>query len=232
MPNLIRSYTYLYRTGAENISKENTDIIKFAECLLRLFTILELVDTVYSSKNFKIFLLNENPKVLGDTSIETIKADFDKHIEKEWTIEDIRQFIVEYNKNTLVYLNEYLYAKEKGLPFNFSDDPKNVEVEHILPKSGKDIESKRIEAGISPEDFVFIANQLGNKIVLEGKINKAISNESFISKKHNSNKKSYCDSQYNLAKALSEYPNNNWTKDDIERATGKVAERIIKFIFP
>jgi len=47
-------------------------------------------------------------------------------------------------------LNEYLYAKEKGLEFSFND---NTNVEHIMPASGKNISTIRNDAKLSMEDF-------------------------------------------------------------------------------
>ena len=39
------------------------------------------------------------------------------------------------------------------------------------------------------------------------------------------------DSKYHIASALVNYESDQWTKDDIEKANEKVADRIIKFLF-
>ncbi|MBV6439211.1 MAG: hypothetical protein EPGJADBJ_00850 [Saprospiraceae bacterium] len=221
---------YLYRYEPDDISQE--DVLEISECLLRLFTILELVDAGYSSKNFKTFLFSENIKlVVKDTAIDEIKEDFNNHISKNWTVINIKELIYEYDKNILVYLNEYLYAKSKGDDFDFAE---NVNIEHIMPASGRNIDTIRQDAGITDQDeFNSIVNKLGNKILLEESINKSLGREWFKTKKQTSvnNKSGYKDSKYAIAQALINFSNDTWGKDDIDTATKKAVERIVKFIF-
>lgn len=222
--------SYLNRFDVEEISEER--ISQVVECLLRLFAILELVDTGYSSASFKTFLFGENIKLVNAAiSEEEIEHDFMEHISKKWTKEDLHNSLMDYDKNILVFLNEYLYAKEKERTFQLAE---NVNVEHIMPASGHNIESIRIDAGIgTKEEFKNIVNQLGNKILLEEDINKSISNEWFKTKKLNSvkTKMGYKDSAYSLALDLVNYPSDTWTVADISKATEKVADRITSFIF-
>ena len=222
--------SYLYRYKLEDITKET--VFDVGECLLRLFTLLELVDAGYSSTNFKTFLFGENIKFVdNNVSCDEIKKDFDLHIRKNWKEEDISQAVSDYEKNILVFLNEYLYAKEKNVDFNFSE---TVNIEHIMPASGHNIDVIRVDAGIeSQEEFTQIVNKLGNKILLEENINKSIGNEWFKTKKQRSitDKAGYKDSRYNIAKSLIDYKTDVWTQDDINKATEKVANRIVKFIF-
>ncbi len=221
---------YLFRFKTVDISEEK--VLEISECLLRLFTTLELVDAGYSSKNFKTFLFSVNIKLVDNNiSIDDIKKDFNKHISDIWTKENIKELISEYDENILVYLNEYLYAKSKNFKFDFAE---NVNVEHIMPASGRNNDIIRQDAGISGKDeFNDIVNKLGNKILLEEDINKSISNEWFKSKKQNSinNKSGFKDSKYGIAVALTNYHKDTWGKDDINVATEKVAERIVKFVF-
>ena len=59
-----------------------------------------------------------------------------------------------------------------------------VNVEHIMPASGHNIEAIRMDAHIkTKEEFDALANLLGNKILLEEDINKSISNDWFKTKK-------------------------------------------------
>lgn len=222
--------SYLYRYNPEDITKET--VFDVGECLLRLFSLLELVDAGYSSTNFKTFLFGENIKFVDNNiSCEEIKKDFDVHIQKNWKKEDIIQLVYDYEKNILVFLNEYLYAKDKHLDFNFSE---TVNIEHIMPASGHNIDSIRVDANIdSQEEFDQIVNKIGNKILLEEDINKSISNEWFKTKKQKSinDKSGYKDSKYNIAKALVNYKDDVWTKESIEEATQKAANRILRFIF-
>ena len=180
----------------------------------------------YSSRKIKI----ANPKI----TVEEIKNDFNIHITGNWNPEEIKQKINEYDKGVLVYLNEYLFAKENNLPFDLSE---KYDIEHIMPASGKNIQTIRIEANMNEEEFRNTVNKVGNKILLESAINRSISNEWFKTKVSTrlTDKSGYIDSRYPIAKALVEkYRNSDkklWTKEDIEEATAKASERIAKFIF-
>ena len=193
---------------------------------------MELENTGYSNSKFKTFLFGENIKIVDkNVTLQEIKNDFDKHINNNWEKEDIKESIKEYSKNLLVFLNEYLYAKSKNRIFNFDD---KVNIEHIMPASGKNLITIQNDAGINDnEEFKVYVNKLGNKILLEENINKSISNEWFKTKKQKSikEKMGYKDSKYAIASDLVNYPNDIWTKEDIDNTTEKAAERITNFIF-
>ena len=222
--------SYLFKFEKEELTEEK--VRPMAENLIKFFALLELVDIGYSSSLFKTFLFKENVRLVDENfDIEEINNDFQQHINNHWQRASIESAIMDYNKNILVFLNEYLYAKEKGLDFDFND---NVNIEHIMPASGRNIDTIRLDAGIlTKEEFANIVNKLGNKILLEDAINQSISNEWFRSKKHNSisQKSGYKDSSYHIANALTAYPSDVWTKEDIETATKKAAKRILDFIF-
>ena len=221
---------YLYRFQSKDITPEA--VVEISECLMRLFAILELVDAGYSSRNFKTFLFRTNIKLVnGDVSISEIKQDFSDHIRSSWKEEVIIESLQEYDKNILVYLNEYLYTKGKGLAFDFEE---NVNVEHIMPSSGRNLDAIRDDAGITTkEEFLSQVNKLGNKILLEEDINKSIGNEWFKTKKQRTiaEKAGFKNSKYGIATSLANYPKDTWDKSDIEIATKKASERIAKFIF-
>lgn len=222
--------SYLYRFGLDDINEEKT--AEICECLLRLFIILELVDSGYSSSKFKTFLFSENIKLVDNAMpIDAIINDFNEHITKNWNEDNISDAIYSYDRNLLVYLNEYLYAKNNSSRFDFSE---NVNIEHIMPASGRNITIIRQDAGITDKDeFNSVVNKLGNKILLEEDINKSIGNEWFKTKKQNSinSKSGYKDSRYDIAVSLINYPRDIWTIDDINIATTKAVKRIIEFIF-
>lgn len=222
--------SYLNRFDIENINESN--ISTMVECLLRLFAVNELVDAGYSSSKFKTFLFNENFHLIDlEYSIEQIKIDFDTHINESWNEADLKAEITDYSKNVLVFLNEYLFAKSKNIAFELAD---NVNIEHIMPSSGHNLNQIRIDAGINDKDeFDIYANKLGNKILLEEDINKSIGNDWFRTKKDCSvkDKKGYRDSRFGLALSLAQSPKCLWTKKDIDDATDKAAERILDFIF-
>ena len=99
---------YLYRYETTEITEDS--VLEVCECLLRLFTLLELGDAGYSSTKFKTFLFSENIKLVDKSiSIDTIKDDFNQHISKNWNEENVSNEIIDYDKNLLVFLNEYLY---------------------------------------------------------------------------------------------------------------------------
>ena len=226
--------SYFHRFKSDEISKK--DIEDIAICLLRLFTVLELVDIGYSSRHFKTFLFREIVKLADPgISVEEIKADFDKHISEQWSKGELENYVIEYDKNMLVYLNEYLVAEENGFHFELKSE---CDIEHIMPVSGSNLDEIRKDAKISnKEEFVDTVNKLGNKILLEKKINRAIGNEWFRTKVSTklSNKTGYIDSDYPIAKTLvNKYGNDNkpyWCKEDIVNATAEASARIVGFIF-
>ena len=235
--------SYFYRFNNDDITEAKIKTV--LECMLRLFVILEIVETGYSSSQFKSFLFKEELKFVDSNITEQeIKIDFDKHIKDKWYKTDIKEYIKEYNGNSLVYLNEYLFTKE----MNENKDEKdkvhfklgeNYDIEHIMPQSGKNLYLIRKDANINSEDeFNALVNKLGNKIILESKINRRIGNEWFrtkITTNIDEDRTGYINSNYPIAKKLVETYNNDlkpyWTKEDILKATDKVSERIVKFIF-
>lgn len=226
--------SYFFRFDEDNITEELVEPI--LECLLRLFSLLELVDVGYSSKYFKTFLFGAEVKLVSkSTTVDAITQDFNEHIRSNWDKETIWAALHDYDGNVLVYLNEFLFAKEKGLSFTLGT---KYDIEHIMPYSGNNLQEIRKDAEIdSEEEFYGVVNKLGNKILLEEKINRAIGNEWFRTKVSTKleNKTGYIDSKYPIARALvSEYQSANkpyWKKDDIMSATDKASDRIVSFIF-
>jgi len=221
--------SYFHRFDVDEIKGEE-DIKVIATCLLRLFTLLELVDTGYSSSNFKIFLFEEIVKMADpNIPVQTIKANFDIHISKNWKKDDIKTYVMEYQKNILVYLNEYLFAQEHGKKYDLR---RKYDIEHIMPQSGSNRDAIRKDAGIDDlDEFKNLVTQLGNKILLEEKINRSLGNDWFRTKLTK-----YKESELDLmVHALVEKNVNiekpSWGKTDIENATKEACDRIVKFIF-
>lgn len=221
---------YLYRFDIDDISQESILIV--CECLLRLFTLLEVGSLGYSSHNFKTFLFREIVKLVDDKiAINEIQQDFNQHISEKWNEDETKSIICEYEKNILVFLNEYLFSKSKNIDFDFAN---NVNIEHIMPSSGRNIDVIREDAGIfDNNEFKLLVNKLGNKILLEEDINKSIGRNWFKTKKQNkiSDKKGYKDSKFGLAQSLVNFKNDTWTGADINNATEETAVRITNFIF-
>ena len=226
--------SYFYRFNEDDITAEMIGTI--LECMLRLFALLELVDVGYSSKYFKTFLFGEEAKFIDKNITEDdIKKDFDEHITANWSPNAIKTALLDYDGNILVYLNEYLFAQENSMKFDLGT---KYDIEHIMSYSGSNLQEIRRDAEIeNEEEFAGIVNKLGNKILLEEKINRAIGNEWFRTKVSTKleNKTGYIDSEYPIARALvAQYQNANkpyWKKDDIASATEKASERILNFIF-
>lgn len=225
---------YLFRFEVDEITEKL--VIEFVENLLKLFTVLELVDIGYSSSKFKTFLFGLNIKLVDNNiALDEIKDDIRRHINKEWKKDGIELASKNYTKNPLVFLNEYLACKENNEKFYL---PTKYEIEHIMPKSGKNIAQIREDAGIiEAEEFLEVVNKLGNKILLEENINRSIGNAWFRSKIQNSvkDKKGYKDSSFALTKRIiSDFGNHEnplWTVEDIEEKNDKTAKRIADFIF-
>ena len=226
--------TYFHRFRAEDVTEK--DVAPLADAMTRLFAILELVDAGYSSRNFKTFLFGELEKLADPTvPVSGIIMDFSDHIRKSWKPDDIMTCIADYSRNPLVFLNEYLVADEDSISFSLGT---KYDIEHILPYSGINIQIIRTDAGITSDDeFYGTVNKLGNKILLEQKINRSIGNEWFRTKvsMRLKDKSGYKDSLYPMARHLVCKYNGAmkayWTKQDIEEATSKIGARITDFIF-
>lgn len=220
--------TYMYfNADASNAQKQ-----EFVEALLKLFAILAIAGYGYSSSKFKIFLISLNMNIGKNASTDELVKKIGEHIQKEFDKNDIYNTLVGSDAdNATIYLNEYLFAKETNSVVNF--DMTNIEIEHIMPASGRNLSAVRTNAGMSEDEFNLYANKLGNKILLEQLINGSISNEWFQVKKQTSikDKRGYKDSVFPIAKSLISYPKDKWEKMDIDTATKKAAQRIVDYIF-
>lgn len=225
---------YLFRFEVDEIT-ENL-VTEYVENLLRLFAILELVDIGYSSSKFKTFLFGLNTKLVDkNVSLSEIKQEIDRHINREWKKEEIETAARNYTKNPLIFLSEYLACKNNDQKFIL---PVKYEIEHIMPRSGKNIDQIREDAGIvDKEEFSEVVNKLGNKILLEEDINRSIGNSWFRSKIQNSVKerKGYKDSNFTLTKQIiSSFENQEnplWTVENIKESSNREAKIITDFIF-
>lgn len=215
-----------------NKDKPCSEKLLFVAALLRLFALLSISDYGYSSSIFKVFLISVNMEIGAGVSTEALVKLIDTHIHKNFDKANIKQAIIESNpSNGLIYLNEYLFAKEHHESVSFST--RKIEIEHIMPSSGKNIVAVRDDANMDEETFSRYANKIGNKILLEQFINGSISNDWFRVKKQNSvnDKRGYKDSVFPIAKSLVSFTKDKWEKDDIDTASDKAAQRITDYIF-
>lgn len=208
------------------IKKDEPDENKnnFIKTLLKLFVLFEIVDVGYPKS--KTFLFGLNMSIGENKNTDFLISKITDHIAKNFKPDDIYNRLIEINASgALVFLNEILYALEKGKQMDFAD--KNYNIEHIMPKSGRNFDTIRHEVDIETQDeFNICVDEIGNKILLEEKINKKIGDDWFKTKK-----KGYKTSVFPLANKLANYKNDKWKKDDIKKASEKAAKRICKFIF-
>lgn len=206
----------------------------YLKSLLKIGALLELTEYSYSHGNFKTFLENINIKY-SQTNIYSTKdliAEVSIHINKEFSIEEIERILKESGVSTpIIFLNEYLFSIENDSCFNLF---KQVDIEHIMPKSGINRDNIIKDAGLTDqEEFYEYAEKAGNKILLESTINRGLGDAWFRTKKENSitSHRGYIGSQFPIAQELVKYPKDTWGKEDIDLATDKVAKRIVDFIF-
>lgn len=226
--------SYLYRFEVDEISEKL--VSDFMNHLLKIFVVLELVDTGFSSARFKSFLFGLNTKLVDkNIDLQNIQYEIKTHIGKNWNKADLKERVLDYTKNPLVYLDEYIYCKIGGRKFIL---PEKYEIEHIMPRSGRNIEQIREDAGLNKkEEFLNIVNKLGNKILLEDNINRSLGNEWFRSKIQSSikEKAGYKDSMFCLPVKIAEkYEDRDkpkWTVEDINNRNEVIAENIVEFIF-
>jgi len=114
----------------------------------------------------------------------------------------------------LLLLDAYLHPNQEDLI------PDTFDIEHIFPKKWQDTNYN----GWDMVDAVSYLDRFGNKIVFEKKLNIQAGNGYFGTKKQ----------KYSLSKIasvldLSEYPKNDWVKDDIELRETNFKSNLILF---
>lgn len=219
------------------------EIKPIVELFLRLFALLELVDISYSSSKFKVFLFqmgDEFAKLKNSCPLDDITERFNNQIFSIVVefIGHLKEELHYYRDDRLVLLNEYLYTKYHNIDFYLDEDPNKINIEHIMPQSGNNVPSYM--SNLSIDDYNDYLEKLGNKILLERKININLSDDPFKIKKVseiNGESKGrkhvdqgYRNSKYAIARALCKYKSNTWTSEDIDQATEKCVERIYRFI--
>lgn len=223
--------------SVEELLNNLDSLFKIVKVLMKLFILLEVDDTfTYSSSLFKSFLFLESAKLV-DPQIDVliIEKDFNEHIKNKLLKENTFDIIKNSDRNGLVYLKEYLYSKDNDIEFTLYD--KSIDIEHIMPNSGKNKLAIRIDAKIeTEEEFEDIVNQLGNKILLEYNINRSIGNERFKLKVENTteDRLGYKNSKFPFAQHLVEefkdVINPKWRIEDIKKETLIDTKRILNYI--
>lgn len=234
IPSYFLDKLYLIQNDNEANDKE---INNFLNLFLRLFTLYEIDEKSYSSGLFKTFLLKRQVQFVNNNiNLQEISNEFDKHIKGKWDIETVKKLIYSCTSDALVFLNDFLFAKEINYKFVISQP----EIEHIMCRCGRNSKTVRDNANIKSEnEFKNYLNMLGNKILLELEINRGVGNAWFKSKLtgtvSDENNRGYGDSIYPFARYLVDkyksVESPQWTKELIEEYTEKACDRIAKFIF-
>lgn len=132
--------------------------------------------------------------------------------------DSIRQDIDNHHSSrlsrALLLLDAYLHPSQQELI------PTTFDIEHIFPKKWQDTNYN----GWNKEDANAYLDRLGNKIVLEKKLNIQAGNGYFGIKKQR-----YAKSKIASILELSNYSKNDWVKEDIEENEQKMKDRLMAF---
>lgn len=206
---------------------------EYLSYLLRLSAVLEITDFAYGNRRFKGFLERINLKYSQVTTVseQELLKEIKQNIVENFNKDDIEQALTKSGvPNSLIILNEYLYAQEKQIPFDLTRNP---DIEHIMPQSGYNRANIIQDANlVDPEEFHEYLEKIGNKILLESEINRGLGDAWFRTKKqHVLSNHGYKGSKYPIAQGLVDYPKDTWNRNDIDQNTKKAAQRITNFIF-
>lgn len=178
---------------------------RYLDYLLRLGILIELSELSYSHRLFKGFLEEINLMYSQVDSISTTEL-IDKlknHIQTNFEYDEVKQILSESGvSNSLLYINEFLFAIETGAQFNLEG---NIDIEHIMPQSGRSRENIMLDTGFdNQEEFREYAEKIGNKLLLEADINRGIGDAWFRTKRENSitSGHGYIGSKFPIANSL------------------------------
>jgi len=171
----------------------------FAE-FIKKPTVNAIKDDIYSSC---ISLMSNNQlEYKIDYNREELKNEIDNHNSSRLS-------------RALLLLDAYLNENQNELI------PHTFDIEHIFPKKWQDTNYN----GWNKEDALNYLDRLGNKIVLEKKLNIQAGNGYFGVKKGR-----YSKSKIAVVQELFKYPNNDWIKEDIEKREAELKDNILDFI--
>lgn len=142
------------------------------------------------------------------------KLKFDYSFNEILLKQQIESFSSSRISRALLLLDAYLNPKQESLIES------NFDIEHIFPKKWQDTNYN----GWEKKDAELYLEKFGNKIIFEKKLNIQAGNGYFGNKKN----------KYGISKIanvldLSNYPKNDWTKEDIEQREEEFKTRIITF---
>jgi uncharacterized protein with ParB-like and HNH nuclease domain len=169
-----------------------------------------------ASNTIKVSIYEIMAEIVEKKDINTIFKDvFDK---VKLDIKNLRENIDNsYNNKItrgLLLLNSYLQQGEKLIDDDF-------EIEHIFPRSWKKAYNYK-QLGYTDDIVNEFLEKLGNKTIIESKINRKIKNYSFDSKKEE-----YKESKINEIRKIEE--NSKWYKKEVEKRNEEIIDRLYNF---
>jgi hypothetical protein len=135
-------------------------------------------------------------------------------LHEEWFSQKMNEHGSSRISRALLLLDAYLHPLQEALI------PSTFDIEHIFPKRWQDTNYN----GWSIEDARLYLDRFGNKIALEKKLNIQAGNGYFGVKKLR-----YTDSKIAAVSVLTNYPKNDWVKEDIEEREEIFKSNIIGF---
>ncbi len=224
--------TFMQREGLDLKSEDGMrQLRQLVDQLLRLFLVLEAYDWGYSSSYFKGFLFPQNVR-LADASVPIAEfaRDLTDHLERSnFTPEGFRERLDGYRSYAIVHVNEYLLDPDKAPRVGAE-----IQVEHVMPQSGRNIEVIRHDANLDDiDEFTDYVNRLGNLMMLEASINTVIGNSWFASKLAGYRRSGYGSAAeiLNAGPASVDDDHRTWTRIDIDNRTRSIIDRVSDFVF-
>ena len=140
--------------------------------------------------------------------------DFGTDLQKYLSNETFKNLFFERQKLVMALITLHLYVKHPD------QEIIQGEIEHIFPQKWQNTNYN----GWNKDDAKKYLEQIGNKMLIEKKINIQAGNGYFGKKKEK-----YKDSKFLEAKELANYPKGDWLKEDIKKRNEEIYERLTEF---
>lgn len=165
--------------------------------------------------------IKDKKKKLFETSLNLPSLEMPK---LEYFIDNTSKMIPKQERYLLA-INALQYDEKQSWEWNKDGEnhkATSADIEHILPKDV--IKGDDHQGWEDKKEAKKYLEQIGNKMLLEKKINIQCSNGYFGRKKEK-----YKDSNFSEAKSLADYPKNDWLKEDIEKRNEEIYNRLKVF---
>lgn len=182
--------------------------------------------------NFRVMLSNLLVKFIDTNAVNSIKPivfnaytnlykdgrlNFDSNIEKILEDENLfKKNIISSKKAIPSLLRLYMYIK-----YPYQEAGLDAQIEHIFPKKSKKDKNKAGLGGDTGEELI---ESIGNKVLLEDKLNRKANNKYFDDKKEH-----YEKSQFEDIKSICNTIEKEWGAEEIKKRNEDISETLIKF---